>query len=266
MSVGPAASGLDQRDSLVSPRKFMVDGQYLNEQQVRQYFDGGRLELADLTERERVALDMANVASPRGKLLDVGCYVGRFVKAVTMQYPGVEVWGVDADRDNVDIGRMLLPELAARLERRSVYDLEFASGSFDCVTLQEVLEHVYRPIDAVREINRVLRPGGYLVVTTPNANAAPWRLPFVHARRSLRRRLGKPRRMGNQLFYANMVWAPHVYAWTPVVLNTLFLTNGFEYVEHRFWGHSRWQKLLPDMSDGMAFLVRKVASPPQTMV
>jgi SAM-dependent methyltransferase len=45
--------------------------------------------------------------------------------------------------------------------------LPFEAGSFDCVICTEVLEHCARPFDVVGEISRVLRPGGWLFVTTP---------------------------------------------------------------------------------------------------
>lgn len=51
--------------------------------------------------------------------------------------------------------------------------LPFDDGSFDVVVCIEVLEHLFAPLDAVREMARVLRPGGLLIVTVPNV--AYWR-------------------------------------------------------------------------------------------
>lgn len=44
---------------------------------------------------------------------------------------------------------------------------EIPSGRFDCVFCTEVLEHTLQPFDAVRELHRLLAPGGHLVLTTP---------------------------------------------------------------------------------------------------
>jgi SAM-dependent methyltransferase len=46
--------------------------------------------------------------------------------------------------------------------------LPFAEGSFDCILLSEVIEHLEAPHLSIREAVRVLRPGGRLLVTTPN--------------------------------------------------------------------------------------------------
>src|SRR6202040_1018121 len=53
--------------------------------------------------------------------------------------------------------------------------LEFESRSFDAVTLFDVLEHIPNHESAVQEALRVLRPGGYLLVSTPNEH---WRFPY----------------------------------------------------------------------------------------
>jgi glycosyltransferase involved in cell wall biosynthesis/SAM-dependent methyltransferase len=53
--------------------------------------------------------------------------------------------------------------------------LEFASRSFDAVTMFDVLEHIPDHERAVSEALRVLRPGGYLLISTPNEH---WRFPY----------------------------------------------------------------------------------------
>ena len=46
--------------------------------------------------------------------------------------------------------------------------LEFPNAYFDCVTLFDVFEHLVRPYDALEEVKRVLKPGGAIIITTPN--------------------------------------------------------------------------------------------------
>src|SRR6266704_1166900 len=102
-------------------------------------------------------------AQTRGKLLDVGCGNGRF--RATMEKLGWEVAGVEPDPNSARIAReqLKLPVITSTLEEAS-----FAPDSFDCITAHQAIEHMFDPIGFLAESFRVLRPGGRLVVTTPN--------------------------------------------------------------------------------------------------
>lgn len=90
----------------------------------------------------------------KGRLLDVGCgnrpYEKTFFAGAT-QYIGTDYL---SDRSQ--------PEVVC-----SALELPFADGSFDTVVSTEVLEHVPDPLRALREMQRVLRPGGHLILSTP---------------------------------------------------------------------------------------------------
>lgn len=98
-----------------------------------------------------------------GAILDVGCATGDFLGA--MRQRGWEVSGVE-----------LNPEAAhfARTHRRlDVYtgtleEAEFEANCFDVVTMWDVFEHVVDPRMTLREVGRILRPGGLLGLSLPN--------------------------------------------------------------------------------------------------
>src|SRR5207249_5992906 len=72
---------------------------------------------------------------------------------------------------SLDMGVNLLREVERRCASHrvvgSVLELPFPGGSFDIVLCTEVIEHTPDPRAALREVTRLVRPGGTLVVTTP---------------------------------------------------------------------------------------------------
>lgn len=72
----------------------------------------------------------------------------------------------------------------------TVPPLPFPAGSFDCVITFQVIEHIRCDEEFVREIQRVLRPGGKLIVTTPNALMSLTRNPW-HVREYTAQELGQ---------------------------------------------------------------------------
>lgn len=116
----------------------------------------------------------------RGRILDVGCGGGLFLvfagvyasdhnSGVNSRYT---VEGAGFDPSEV--------ELAKRVSGAPVRTLDelsgVADGTYDAVTLLNVLEHVNRPVDLLRELKRVLRPNGPLVVVVPNNEVVFWRI------------------------------------------------------------------------------------------
>jgi len=102
---------------------------------------------------------------PGNRLLDVGAGSGGFMRLVMDSF--LEIKGVEIDPD-------LLAAMPASLKRHVTSAdiqkgcLEFPDAYFDCVTLFDVLEHLTRPYDALEELKRVLKPGGAIILSTPN--------------------------------------------------------------------------------------------------
>jgi 2-polyprenyl-3-methyl-5-hydroxy-6-metoxy-1,4-benzoquinol methylase len=101
-----------------------------------------------------------------GRLLDIGCGDGSTLAA--LQDRGWDVQGVDFDAEAVAVAR----GRGLRVDVGDVTAPGHPSGSFDVVTLSHSLEHLPDPRAALREARRVLRPGGRIVIVTPNA--ASW--------------------------------------------------------------------------------------------
>jgi SAM-dependent methyltransferase len=117
---------------------------------------------------EVVDLDLLGVR-PGARALDVGCGVGRLM--LRMARRGCRVTGVELMRPDLRSARRLLREVWQQVEliEGDGGRLPFADESFDFVTCTETLEHVADYGLALRELARVLRPGGGLVVSVPDA-------------------------------------------------------------------------------------------------
>lgn len=96
------------------------------------------------------------------RVLDVGCAFG----FGTARLPGDLIIGVDRSEDYLRQGRRSYPQLS--FVGGSAEALPFASDSFDAVSALDVLEHVPSPRATLDEIARILRPGGWLVLSVPN--------------------------------------------------------------------------------------------------
>ncbi|WP_165225874.1 class I SAM-dependent methyltransferase [Aquisphaera insulae] len=109
------------------------------------------------------------------RVLDVGCGTGLFASRIRTALPAAEVVGID-----------LVPEMLARGRRRWDYladnvipvrgdseRLPFAAGTFDFVTCANSFHHYPNQGRAVQEMQRVLRPGGRLLIIDGYRDA-PW--------------------------------------------------------------------------------------------
>lgn len=99
-----------------------------------------------------------------GRLLDAGCGLGYFL-AVCDRH-GYETFGLDISEYAVGEARK---HTKADLRIGDVQKLPFSRGTFDIVTLLDILEHVEHPDVAISECRRVLKPGGVMLILTPNA-------------------------------------------------------------------------------------------------
>lgn len=101
----------------------------------------------------------------RGKVLDIGCGAGNMPKAIRHYRPDLEVWGTDLSQHALKTA--LAGPDGARFVAAGGERLPFPDGFFDAVTMFDVLEHIPDPVGALREIRRVLRPGGLFHLFLP---------------------------------------------------------------------------------------------------
>jgi len=118
------------------------------------------------TYRRRASIVRRHFPRP-GRVLDVGCAAGYFLQV--MREEGWDVQGVEPSD-------AIRPQAAERLGRDRVrggllHEAGFAPGSFDLVTLWDVLEHIPDFVAALRTVRGLLAPGGKLLIETQNVQS-----------------------------------------------------------------------------------------------
>ncbi len=95
-----------------------------------------------------------------GKLLDIGGGIGLLSDFLP---EGIDYYLVDSSKDSIK---------KSKCKNKFVGDIEkipFASNTFDYAVLGEVVEHLPNPVSSLKEVKRVLKKNGCLVITVPNA-------------------------------------------------------------------------------------------------
>jgi SAM-dependent methyltransferase len=105
-----------------------------------------------------------------GRILEVGCGVGHFLTAA--RKVGFETWGTEISSSALT----RLQALGFDVRRGDLPDLRLPDEHFDAVVLFEVIEHLPDPGRYLQECRRLLRPGGLLLLTTPNFDSLSRRL------------------------------------------------------------------------------------------
>lgn len=99
----------------------------------------------------------------KGRLLDVGCSTGQFLNLA--RQAGYEVSGVEFSDDS---RRFATDHFGLDVEAGSIHDTLLAPASLDFVTMFDVIEHVRDPLSDMAAAYRLLKPGGWFVLSTPN--------------------------------------------------------------------------------------------------
>lgn len=111
---------------------------------------------------------------PGAAILDVGC--GRGVLFGPLADLGFRVFGVEMNEDAV---RGCDPRASVRIAERLV-DAAFEAESFDQIIIWHVLEHIADPFGTIEECQRLLKPGGRLIVAVPNFSSVQARWSGPH--------------------------------------------------------------------------------------
>jgi SAM-dependent methyltransferase len=96
------------------------------------------------------------------RVLEAGCGTGSQTISLVANSPGAHITSIDVSEASLAVARTRAPSVD--FQQASIFDLPFEDASFDHVFVCFVLEHLHRPLDALRHLRRVVKPGGSVTV------------------------------------------------------------------------------------------------------
>lgn len=98
--------------------------------------------------------------SADSKILDIGCHPPYLFKSLSKKF---QLWGISSSHEPLSSANVSTINIDSQT-------FPYPNNFFDLIIFSEVLEHMFRGVDHIfSEINRILKPGGQLILTTPNA-------------------------------------------------------------------------------------------------
>lgn len=163
-------------------------------------------------------------------ILDMGCGRGFYLNMLRYvsecRLVGAELEHEIVEKAQANIGH--LPDIL--LNQANIYQMPYADNTFDAVILSEILEHIDDDVAGLREMLRILKPGGVVAITVPHANYPFWWDPINKTLETLFDRHIQHGPLAG-------IWANHVRLYTRDALRDAALHAGFAVEEERSFTH-----------------------------
>jgi len=177
-----------------------------------------------------------------GKLLDIGCGYGFFLKEMKLR--GWQVEGVEVSQTGRQYAR---DKWGINVYSQPVEDIDIPENSFDVITMFYLIEHVSNPLALLKKVNRILKPGGLILLRWPHST------PIVRLLGPLSRKL--------DLYHTPY----HLYDFSPETMKILLAITDFKNVETIIGGYTlppremyRWASMIFGvLSEALYFLSGK---------
>lgn len=154
---------------------------------------------------------------PGGRVLDIGCATGLLVRMLCDR--GCRAEGIELNPRSAEWGR---EHYGITIRDQPLERCDFAPGSFDAVTLTDVLEHTPHPRDFLADVGRLLVPGGLVLVTFPDISSPESRYFRLIARLTRR-----------PWFWRNCHIPLHTWEFTRATARACFESAGFRVIGFR---------------------------------
>lgn len=162
--------------------------------------------LPQLKRRVKKAVTELQKFKKDGKLLDVGCGFGLFLEMA--KEAGFKVYGVEMEKETV---KAVQEKFGLKnIYQKNIKEIGFPERYFDVITLFDILEHLENPEVILKELKKLLKPNGVLVVQSPNIKSIMFKLT---------------KEKWNWLLFPN-----HLYHFTPKSLASLLNDSGYKII------------------------------------
>ncbi len=150
----------------VNPRIKDVEGVYKENAVHTQYYEHTtRCDEQEFAQRLRFIRRYC----PSGRLLDIGCATGTFLKLAK----GWDAHGIDVNAHSISVCKKAGLNVKLGFLKKNTYPKHF----FDVIHMSDVIEHMENPLETLKLCATFLKPGGYIMITTPNF-ASSWARKF----------------------------------------------------------------------------------------
>lgn len=205
-------------------KKYIYDGREWSEEEMRHLVK---------PKKKMASRAIATLQMVEGDvILDVGCGAGEFAYHIAPRVS--KVVAIDTLETSIEIAKDFFSLPNIDFIAGDLFQMEFPSNSFDCVLFLETIEHVENPMAFLKEFYRLLKPGGFLIISTPNALSYSYITGnvFLYFSKLVSRLVAsinkEEHNTGTQL--------DHIYSWNFTTLYRLLNRSGFTYVNHAFTG------------------------------
>jgi 2-polyprenyl-3-methyl-5-hydroxy-6-metoxy-1,4-benzoquinol methylase len=210
---------------------YLIYGKQKSYNEVKSFLNHYYQEVKKCGYKHRTAhvLDLID-ASQKTKILDYGSGWGVFSKMISEKSENINVTGIEIDSMSLKISQDVIGETEnLKFLDKSIQDL--SDQSFDCAISMQVIEHVHNPGNYLKEVNRVLKDGGELIISLPH---------ILQPMLSISLLLRSQKKLNNRLksHSLNMLENyrkehDHIQAWDSAHFVSFAASLGFEFQEIR---------------------------------
>ena len=170
----------------------------------------------------------------QGRVLDVGCGDGFFTAQILKRFNLKNIYGLDISQKAVDFARFKHPEI--KFQQSALNHIPEETNSIDSITMIEVIEHLVDIEGTLKELFRVMKPGGILLIATTDFN---WLKQVIIA-----------------IFFFEKYFYPtnpHIRFFKKSTLADILSKNGFSIIKYSWNGD--YLKIMPK---GQMILAKKI--------